>query len=260
MFSGCSAKTLTTSEPNYWKKQRPRSTMRQQDSGNSHNAYKLENAVLKLEVQQLKYDLESLKSLFTQLVSKTRKLLMPDSPSWLSSAKAYTAECSTYLSQLETHFSKRASDHQQNSQRFKEKLGEIMELYCAELEQENAKLRDMLGISRDVDRDMEQRIKQLELEYVGTQESVEQEGVKNILEKAVGDAKKRKEKKETEVQQRVENVNDPSSHLLPNKEAAHKNMKPKTAYLLGSPDVSDEEDEEDEEVDVVKNVQSKYLL
>lgn len=265
MFSGCSAKTLNTSEPNYWKKQRPRSTIRHHNgSSSSKNPYKLENAALKIEIKQLKHDLESMKSLFSQLVSKTRKLLSPSPPKWLSTAKAQTAECRSYLTQLEDHFNKSAIEHVNNSQRLKQKLSEVMEQYCMELEQENANLRQILGISRQVDMDVEQRIRQLETEYQKTKdqllEPAEQEGVKEMLEKAVGDALKRKEKKENEAQQKSEDVNDPSSHLLPNKEAAHKNMKPKTAYLLGSPDSSDEEEDEEEQVSVVKNVESKYLL
>jgi hypothetical protein len=61
------------------------------------------------------------------------------------------------------------------------------------------------------------------------------------------------------------NTVDSKINVLPNKEAAHKNMKPKTAYLLGSPENSDSEEDEDDDDDggepTIKNkFQGKFLL
>lgn len=76
-----------------------------------------------------------------------------------------------------------------------------------------------------------------------------------MLDKAKSEAQKRIIKKTNEVKKQSI---DKTDHLLPNKEAAHKNMQPKAMYLLGSPDDSDESEDEDEVE--VKGVQSKYLL
>ena len=78
-----------------------------------------------------------------------------------------------------------------------------------------------------------------------------------LLNKAVLETKKRVSKKEHH--REISNTETENSGII--KEAAYKNMKPKTAYLLGSPDNSDEEEEEEQEVEpLIKNVESKYLL
>lgn len=59
------------------------------------------------------------------------------------------------------------------------------------------------------------------------------------------------------------NTVDSKINVLPNKEAAHKNMKPKTAYLLGSPENSDSdegEEDEDGEPTIKNKFQGEYLL
>ena len=134
---------------------------------------------------------------------------------------------------------------------------------------ENQNLRRILLIRGDeennylkIKSDLVEMERQNIIEYSSLNEDFNREGlnVKLMLEKAISNTQKRKMRHEI-AQENIIDIPGNNVHLLPNKEAAHKNMKPKTVYLLGSPDGSDEEEEdEDEQQDVVKNVKNQYLL
>jgi len=142
--------------------------------------------------------------------------------------------------------------------------------FCSIME-ENQKLRNMLKISQNEKehlKEFEQKIRELELQSDDTKaeqalDDTQAESIDNIhsvLTKAIHDAKKRKHKQVNESKSKQPSSSiDSEKHVL-NKEAAHKNMKPKTAYLLGSPDNSDEEEEEEEEATISTSHQGKYLL
>ena len=126
---------------------------------------------------------------------------------------------------------------------------------------ENEKLRNMLKISQEWTI-TEKDLKDLEsesFEYLSSENSDEQRlDLTKMISKAVTETKKRISKKEKGDEL---NNNKVTSCVTPDKIAAYKNMKPKTVYLLGSPESSDEEDEaEEREETVIKNVKSKYLF
>lgn len=167
-------------------------------------------------------------------------------------------------------------------QKLTQKFTEFYNTFCTDLLLENQNLRALLRIKNTEDqrlKDVEEKIRlcEFDLEKGNSQSSNHHEEhtndnnedntdqLKSMLEKAITDAKKRKNKKEHSHRIESENTSDsnPNVHLLPNKEAAHKNMKPKTTYLLGSPDDSEEDEEEEDEEEaetVISGVQSKYLL
>lgn len=149
------------------------------------------------------------------------------------------------------------------------KLSSFYDLMFEQIITENQTLRNLLSIHNSEEHNFEKLKNDLsELEkksfkdYELMKEEFESEetNVKLMIDKAINNTQKRKIKHEMEQENIIETPGS-NVYLLPNKEAAHKNMKPKTVYLLGSPDGSDEEEEdEDESQDVVKSFKTQYLL
>jgi hypothetical protein len=149
------------------------------------------------------------------------------------------------------------------------KLSSFYDLMFEQIVTENETLRQLLSIHNTEEHNftkLQNELADLESEsskkYLLNDENFDNEdvSVKSMIDKAINNTHKRKIKHDLEQENLIETPGT-DVYLLPNKEAAHKNMKPKTVYLLGSPDASDEDEEDEEETqDVIKNFKSEYLL
>jgi len=180
---------------------------------------------------------------------KYKNSLKEDTYELLNTAQEWSNQWQEYLKNIKTKLNYVKEDSYIKQDNFKTRLLD----YCKGVLEENENLRKMLNIQKEW-RISDEKLILLEKEVndvlIEEKKSSSNE-LTNILTKAITDTKKRINRKE------INKTSDLDSGEVNNKEAAYKNMKPKTTYLLGSPDNSDEE-EEDEDSD--QNEESQYLL